>query len=235
MYFVSYYEIQKDSVRKQQFCHYILGMDGSDWIRLQRAKALVLGKQSTPNNCTGDYFAERRFGSSQVIFRGVEVKPCCLQSNSLNSNVALTALLSSGGTVGNIMIPTLPDTIVNGPLTQVVSRFLQKLSSSPASFGIDTPSMNLSDSLSILSTMIDVIKNNPNFLDNAKKYIEQIFASSPASLQEQINNDAHAILSTLKDENGTNQIYAMLGSLRSQLGMTGYIKFVEAFSPLIYG
>ena len=207
-------------------------MNGSDWIRIQRAKTLALGKQSTPNNRTGDYFVERRFGVAPIIFRGVEIKPCCLQSNVAT---ILIAILFSGGSIGDITIPTLPAAIVNGPLTSVVSDFLKQLSSNPASFGVDAPSLDLSNPTAVLSTLVDVIKKNPDFLDNAKTYIDLTFSASSPSAQEQINNDANAIISTLKDENGTNQIYAMLGSIRTQVGAADYDKLIAAFSPLIYG
>lgn len=51
-------------------------MNGSDWIRIQRAKALILGT-STPQNRTGDYLAERRFGKAPILFQGAIAKPCC--------------------------------------------------------------------------------------------------------------------------------------------------------------
>lgn len=220
-------------INRESLSIHTIDMNGSDWIRLQRAKALVLGKQSTPNNRTGDYFVERRFGAAPVLFRGVEIKPCCSPSTSTNIAVVLIRLLLGGGTVGNIIIPTLPAAIVNGPLTLVVSNFLKKLSSDPASFGVNAPSLDLADPSSILSTLVDVIKANPTFLDNAKTYIEGAFAES--SSQEQINNDALTIISTLKDENGTNQVYATLDSLQTQLGVADYSRLVQAFSPLIYG
>jgi len=222
-------------------CHNV-EMNGSDWIRLQRAKALVLGKQNTPNNRTGDYLAERRFGAAPVIVRGVEVKPCCPESASPSVTAVASDILLGGVKVGSIIFPKLSSTIVNGPFISLLSTFLKTLSSSPASLGVKaslgvnaSSPLNFSEPSAVISTLVDTIKANPNFLDNAKTYIDSVFNALSPTVQEKINTDALMIISILKDENGTNQVYATLGSLRTQLGTTDYAKLVEAFSPLIYG
>ena len=199
---------------------------------MQRAKALVLGKQGTTINRTGDYFVEKRFGGAPVKFRGVEVKPCCSQTISSNIATVLLSLLF-GGVVDGLIIPPLPDAIINGPLIKIVSDFMKHIERKPVAVGVDGPFLKLSTPSSSFKSFVDVVEVNTPFLDDAKIYIDKAFESSP--LQEQINNDAQTIISMLKDNNGTNQVYERLASLQKQLGTTKYAQLVEAFSPLIYG
>ena len=51
-------------------------MNASDWTRIKRAKSLATGPTAGGSR-TGDYVAERRFGSGPIVYKELEIKPCC--------------------------------------------------------------------------------------------------------------------------------------------------------------
>ena len=48
----------------------------SDFTRMNRAKVLATSARVTPPNRTGDYLAEKRFGSARIYEDGVIIKEC---------------------------------------------------------------------------------------------------------------------------------------------------------------